>query len=58
MIAVIITLVVALFISILWVRGISSMEEKHPDYKGEDFLNWDRKNDNWDDNKVHSEGDF
>lgn len=22
-----------------WVQGIDDMKEKHPDYKGEDFLN-------------------
>ena len=43
-------------ISISWVNGIDYMKENHPDYKGEDFLNWDRKNDGWDDNKSHTEG--
>ena len=38
-------------ISWLWVRGIDYMEENHPDYKGEDFLNWD-------DNKNHTEGEI
>lgn len=28
-------------ISWLWVRGIDYMKENHPDYRGEDFLNWD-----------------
>jgi hypothetical protein len=28
-----------LVIAIIWVRGITSMHEKYPDYKGEDFLN-------------------
>jgi len=28
-------------ISWLWVRGIDYMKENHPDYQGEDFLNWD-----------------
>jgi hypothetical protein len=23
-----------------WVRGIDHMKENHPDYKGEDFLDW------------------
>ncbi len=50
-----------------WVKGISYMKEKHPDYKGEDFLNWDNEDadvtkiagrDGWDDNLVHTEGDF
>lgn len=49
---------ITLFISWMWVRGIDNMKHKHPDYKGEDFLNWDRKHDGWDDNKTHSEGDF
>lgn len=31
-----------LLISIAWVRGIDNMKEKHPDYKGEDFLYWDK----------------
>ena len=26
-------------ISWLWVRGINSMKENHPDYDGRDFLN-------------------
>lgn len=29
----------ALVISIIWVKLIDHMKEKHPDYKGEDFLN-------------------
>jgi len=49
---------IVLGISWLWVRGIDNMKNKHPDYKGEDFLNWDEKNDGWDDNKIHSEGGF
>lgn len=31
-----------LIISIAWVKGIDNMKKKHPDYKGEDFLNWDK----------------
>ena len=38
MIAILITLVVTIPISILWVKGISNMKEKHPDYDGDDFL--------------------
>jgi hypothetical protein len=34
--------VVVAIISYLWVRGIDYMKENHPDYKGEDFLNWDK----------------
>jgi len=50
-----------------WVRGIDYMKENHPDYKGEDFLDWGNDDadvtkiagrDGWDDNLVHTEGDF
>jgi hypothetical protein len=48
-----------------WVRGIDYMKKNHPDYKGEDFLDWGDDGvtkmagrDGWDDNTVHSEGDF
>jgi len=46
-----IIVVFTLLIAIVWVRGINHMKEKYPNYKGEDFLDWD-------DNKIHSEGDF
>jgi hypothetical protein len=52
-------IVMFVFVAILsyaWVKGISNMKENHPDYKGEEFLNWDRKNDDWD--KTHTEGDL
>ena len=26
----------------LWAGGIDYMKENHPDYKGEDFLDWDK----------------
>jgi hypothetical protein len=44
-------LIVVTLISYIWASGIDTMQKKYPEYKGEDFLNWD-------DNKVHSEGDF
>lgn len=51
-------------ISWSWVRGIDYMKENHPDYKGEDFLDWENDDDitktagrdGWDDNLVHTEG--
>lgn len=46
-----IILIISSSISYFWVRGIDTMKENHSDYKSEDFLNWD-------DNKIHSEGDF
>jgi hypothetical protein len=58
MVGLIIIGVLVLIVSYAWVKGISNMKEKHPDYKGEDFLNWDGKYPDWDDNKTHSEGDF
>ena len=63
----VITLIVAsaALISWRWVKGIDYMMENHPDYKGEDFLDWGEDDvtktagrDGWDDNFVHSEGDF
>ena len=47
-------------ISYLWVRGIDNMQRNHPNYKGDDFLNWDKQNElpDWDDNKVNTEGGF
>jgi hypothetical protein len=33
--------VVAGVISFLWVEGIHNMKNKHPNYKGGDFLDWD-----------------
>jgi hypothetical protein len=38
--------VVGAIISYLWVRGIYFMKENHPDYKGDDFLNWDEDDKN------------
>lgn len=57
-----ILLVVAMAASLawLWAGGIVYMKEKHPDYKGEDFLNWDQEihnkagRDGWDEN-LHDE---
>jgi hypothetical protein len=54
------------FLSWSWVSGIDYMKENHPDYKGEDFLDWEDDEcvtktagrDAWDDNNIHSEGDF
>jgi hypothetical protein len=38
--------VVVAIISYLWVRGIDYMKENHPDYKGDDFLDWDEDDKN------------
>jgi hypothetical protein len=43
--------IISAIISYLWVRGIDKMKNEHPDYKGDDFLNFkdDEKENN--DNK-------
>jgi hypothetical protein len=41
-------LIFVVIVAVLWVKGIDDMKENHPDYKGEDFLDWD-------DNKQHTE---
>jgi len=40
--AIIITFTVSFVIALLWVKGIDNMKRKHPNYKGEDFLDWDK----------------
>lgn len=30
-----------------WIRGIDDMKDNHPDYKGEDFLNWNNEDAPW-----------
>ena len=32
--------IIVAIISWRWVKAIDYMKENHPDYKGEDFLNW------------------
>ena len=34
-------------ISFFWVRGIDYMQENHPDYKGEDFLDLGDEDKDW-----------
>lgn len=52
----VIIIIFTLIISIIWVNLIDNMKNQHPDYKGEDFLNWDGKHDDWD--KSHTEGEI
>jgi hypothetical protein len=63
LVVILIVLCISSIISFFWVRGIDYMHKNHPDYKGEDlFGNMDidktAGRDGWDDNLVHSEGDF
>lgn len=39
------SILLAAIVSIFWVRGIDHMQKNHPDYKGEDFLNWGKDDD-------------
>ncbi len=41
----------AAIIAVLWVRGIDYMHKNHPDYKGEDFLNWGNETAPWETEK-------
>ena len=34
-------LLMVLPVVVLWIVGIDHMKKNHPDYKGEDFLNWE-----------------
>ena len=43
--------VVTAIISYLWVRGIDNMKKNHPDYEGEDFLDWNKNKD--DENNIY-----
>jgi hypothetical protein len=42
---------VVVVITIFWVRGIDNMMKNHPDYKGEDWLNWGDDNDDKNENR-------
>jgi hypothetical protein len=41
----------AAIVAVLWVRGIDNMMKNHPDYKGEDFLNWGEETAPWENEK-------
>lgn len=47
LVAILITLIIVTPTAIIWVRGIDYMKENHPDYKGEDFLNWNDETAPW-----------
>ena len=48
---------VLVVIVFFWVRGIDNMMKNHPDYKGEDWLNWgdDKKEDKNENRKDYDE---
>ena len=43
--------IIIAFISWRWVKAIDYMKENHPDYKGEDFLNWGEESAPWETDK-------
>jgi hypothetical protein len=51
MLAFILILVVISALSIALASGLHKMNNQYPDYKGEDFLDWD-------DDKIHTEDKF
>ena len=62
-ILVLVSFVISGLIAFFWVKGIDYMKKNHPDYEGEDFINWNNEEinkvagrDSWDDDKVHTEG--
>jgi hypothetical protein len=40
--ALILSIILSIVIGILWANAISKMHEDYPDYKGEDFLDFDK----------------
>jgi hypothetical protein len=44
MVGLIISFIIAIIVSIFWVRGIDNMKNNHPDYKGKDLFDEDDKN--------------
>jgi hypothetical protein len=44
--------IVVAFISWRWVEGIDYMQKNHPDYKGDDFLNWGDDDNEDDKNQI------
>jgi hypothetical protein len=42
LVAIGISVLVSGIISFFWIRGIDYMKKNHPDYKADDWLNWDK----------------
>lgn len=57
MVGLIIIGMLVVIVSYAWAKAISDMHKHHPEYRGEEFLNWDREHDDWD-NKNHTENGF
>lgn len=48
MLVVLLVIIVAGLVAWKWVNNLDFMIENHPDYDGDDFLNWDGKHSGWD----------
>jgi len=49
-----VTILMVTFIAILawvWIKGIDEMSKNHPDYEGDDFLDWGKNNPSWKDDE-------
>ena len=53
---IVLSIAVVSLVAIAWASGIDMMKQQHPEYKGEDFLNWDGENNDWD--NAHTEGEI
>ncbi len=45
LITIVIILIISAVIAIAWASGITEMHRDHPDYKGDDFLNYKEEED-------------
>jgi hypothetical protein len=41
-----VTLPALAYLGWMWIKGIDYMKENHPDYKGDDWLNWNNDSEN------------
>ena len=41
-----VTLPALAYLGWMWIKGIDYMKENHPNYKGDDWLNWDNDPEN------------
>ena len=42
----------AAIVAFFWVRNIDYMKKNHPDYKGEDWLNWNNEDNDDDKHQI------
>lgn len=54
-IPIIVIVIISALIAWRWVEGIDYMQKNHPDYKGEDFLDWGEESAPWETEKKKNE---